>query len=159
MFNFNFMKNTNEENEMVTLDGNSGGIVEQGYGVDKVEQEQSEEGRDSEGMTPEEETESANEEDATLRLIRDFPKVCERIAELMRRHAEEAALEVLQKGEKYDEAVANADKEGYLRGKNEKIELVKNHRLTSLDEPANTEDETQEPAVFPRYSRRSVWDR
>ena len=45
----------------------------------------------------------------------------------------------------------NAETEGYLRGRNEKIDNAT--RPTPIEEPAH------EPATFPRYTRSSVWDR
>ena len=151
------MKNTNEKNEMVTLDGDSIGVSGQ---IDGVVEKGQEQGFYTEDMIPvgEEADEAKEEEDATLRLIRQFPKVCERIAELMRRPAENAALELLNKGEHFDEAVANAENEGYLRGKNEKIELVKNHRMNRLDDVPERDDTEQDAMFFPRYSRHSVWE-
>lgn len=76
----------------------------------------------------------------------------------MREHAENVAMDLLQKGMNYDEAVALADKEGYRRGKNEKIELVKNHRMPQLDK--ESEDNSTENAqnIFPKYGKRSIWD-
>ena len=59
-------------------------------------------------------------------------------------------LETLARGISHDNDVANADAAGYLRGRNEKIEVVI-HPETD-DEPA------QPHPVFPRYCRRSIWD-
>ncbi len=50
-----------------------------------------------------------------------------------------------------DEDLKNADAAGYLRGRNEKIEIV-NRAAT---EPPETE---VKPAAFPRYAKRSFWD-
>ena len=44
-----------------------------------------------------------------------------------------------------------ADAAGYLRGRNEKIEIVNR----AADEPPEAE---VKPVAFPRYSRRSFWD-
>lgn len=98
-------------------------------------------------------------DDATMDLLKRFPKVRERIVELMKDRAENVALDIIRKGLEYDDAVADADKEGYLRGKNEKIELVKNHRMPQLDDMASADEETEERTIlFPYYGRRSVWD-
>lgn len=147
MFNFNFMENTNEKNENVTLDTAVDNAVEQ---VDEIV----ETGEEEQSIL----SNDASRDDSPMGVLKRYPKVCERIAELMRERAENMALELLQKGMGYDEAVANADKEGYLRGKNEKIELVKNHRFNSLDELPSIEDPLSETTIFPRYDRRSVWD-
>lgn len=98
------------------------------------------------------------DDDPTMRVLKQFPQVCARIAEIMKEHAESLAMDLLQKGVSYDEAVANADKEGYLRGKNEKIELITKHRMPQLDnEPGDDLGETSQ-CPFPRYGKRSVWD-
>lgn len=99
------------------------------------------------------------EEDATMSVLRRFPKVCARIAELMNERAEAVALEVIGKGLDFENAVANADKEGYVRGKNEKIELIKGGRMPQLDaESADEDDEKPAWDLFPRYRKRSVWE-
>lgn len=98
------------------------------------------------------------DDDPTMNVLKQFPQVCTRIAEIMREHAESLAMDLLQKGMHYDEAVANADKEGYLRGKNEKIELITNHRMPQLDNnPGDDLGETSQ-CLFPRYGKRSVWE-
>lgn len=60
------------------------------------------------------------------------------------------ARQILSQGITHDDDVRNAETEGYLRGRNEKIETA-----TSVPK----EDTATEPAAFPRYHRRSVWDR
>lgn len=60
------------------------------------------------------------------------------------------AIQILSKGINHDEDVKNAETEGYLRGRNEKIAAT-----TGVTE----EDAEVKPATFPRYHRRSVWDR
>lgn len=50
-----------------------------------------------------------------------------------------------------DEDLKNADAAGYLRGRNEKIEIV--NRAAA----EQTADEAK-PAMFPRYAKRSFWD-
>ena len=49
-----------------------------------------------------------------------------------------------------DEDLKNAEAAGYLRGRNEKIEL-----MNRTAEPPEAE---VKPAAFPRYTRRSFWD-
>ncbi len=102
---------------------------------------------------------NANErEDADdeTEILRKFPRVCARIAEIMSSRAEDVALELIGKGLAYDEAIANADKEGYVRGKNEKIELVKGHRMPQLD--ADVKPDGAADVMFPIYAKRSVWE-
>lgn len=60
------------------------------------------------------------------------------------------AIQILSNGINHDEDVKNAETEGYLRGRNEKIAAT-----TGVTE----EDAKVKPATFPRYHRRSVWDR
>ncbi|MGM9869629.1 MAG: hypothetical protein ACI30R_08410 [Sodaliphilus sp.] len=60
------------------------------------------------------------------------------------------AIQILSQGITHDEDVKNAETEGYLRGRNEKIATA-----TGVPE----EDAEVKPATFPRYHRRSVWDR
>ena len=140
------MENTNEKIENEMLDTVAGGTVEQSCEVVE-EQEQQEQ----------EPTSTEEQAESPLNALKRYPKACERIASLMQDKAESLALELLQKGMGYDEAVANADKEGYLRGKNEKIELVKGHRMPQLDKTPQPEEQTQE-MLFPRYGKRSVWE-
>ena len=59
-------------------------------------------------------------------------------------------LSTLARGITHDDDVQNADAEGYLRGRNEKIETVLH------PQPQDEEPLTQ--PVFPRYCRRSIWD-
>ena len=60
-------------------------------------------------------------------------------------------LATLARGITHDTDVKNADAEGFLRGRNEKIETVLHQRPDDDDEPETT-------PVFPRYCRRSVWE-
>ena len=60
-------------------------------------------------------------------------------------------LDTLARGVTHDTDVQNADATGYLRGRNEKIEAV-------LHPEPEEADETESTPVFPRYSRRSIWD-
>lgn len=64
--------------------------------------------------------------------------------------ASDELLRVIASGISHDEDVKNADAEGYLRGKNEKIETVMH--------PQPADDGPEATPVFPRYCRRSVWD-
>lgn len=100
------------------------------------------------------------EDDATMNVLKRFPKVCARIAELMNERAEAVALEIIGKGLDFENAVANADKEGYVRGKNEKIELVKGGRMPQSDAGNDNEEDFDKPVrpLFPRYGKRSIWE-
>ncbi len=49
-----------------------------------------------------------------------------------------------------DEDLKNAEAAGYLRGRNEKIELV--------SRTASPPEAEVKPAAFPRYAKRSFWD-
>ena len=49
-----------------------------------------------------------------------------------------------------DEDLKNAEAAGYLRGRNEKIELV--------NRTASPPEAEVKPAAFPRYAKRSFWD-
>ena len=60
-------------------------------------------------------------------------------------------LATLVQGITHDADVKNADAEGYLRGRNEKIESV-------LPPNPEHDDEAECTPVFPRYCRRSIWD-
>ena len=51
---------------------------------------------------------------------------------------------------KVQELLKNAETEGYLRGRNEKIEATQHFDVVPDEEP--------QPAPFPTYCRRSVWD-
>lgn len=59
-------------------------------------------------------------------------------------------VSILSHAVNHDEEAKNAEAEGYLRGRNEKIEQV--------TQPASVEEAHTEPATFPRYRKRSVWD-
>ena len=65
--------------------------------------------------------------------------------------ASDELLATLARGITHDDDVHNADAEGYLRGRNEKIEAV-------MHPQPQDDEETQSTPVFPRYCRRSVWD-
>ena len=65
--------------------------------------------------------------------------------------ASDDLLKTLVQGITHDADVQNADAEGYLRGRNEKIEAV-------LPPKPDRDDETVTTPVFPRYCRRSIWD-
>lgn len=66
-------------------------------------------------------------------------------------NATDDLLSTLARGITHDADVQNADAEGYLRGRNEKIETV-------LPPSPAPQDETESTPVFPRYCRRSIWD-
>ena len=148
------MENTNENIEMLEPNGDVAQEVAKGC------EEVADYFENLEEIVQEEETttsEKEEDDDPTMRVLRKFPKVCARIAEIMSEQAESAAMDLLSKGIGYDEAVANADKEGYIRGRNEKIELKKGHRMSQLDEEPASEKETS-GMLFPRYEKRSVWE-
>lgn len=66
--------------------------------------------------------------------------------------ASDDLLATLVRGITHDADVENADAEGYLRGRNEKIETVLPPERDAMgDEPEST-------PVFPQYCRRSIWD-
>lgn len=66
--------------------------------------------------------------------------------------ASDDLLATLVRGITHDADVENADAEGYLRGRNEKIETVLPPERNAMgDEPEST-------PVFPQYCRRSIWD-
>ena len=61
-------------------------------------------------------------------------------------------LNILVRGITHDADVENANAEGYLRGRNEKIETV-------LPPERDAMSDAPEPTpVFPQYCRRSIWD-
>jgi hypothetical protein len=77
----------------------------------------------------------------------------------MRTRAEAIALELIEKGIGYDVAVADADKNGYVRGRNEKIELAKRHRMPQLDAVGEQSDaDVSGVGLFPRYVKRDFWE-
>ena len=61
-------------------------------------------------------------------------------------------LNTLALGATHAVDVQNADAAGYLRGRNEKIEAV-------LHPEPEDDNETITTPVFPRYCRRSIWDK
>lgn len=171
------MENTNEREELVTLDSVGDCSVEQGEGTcgtceageaiatrERVDFDGEASARidcdgDSEKVTDDTAAPIAEKEDTVLRVLRLYPKVCARIAELMCEQTEAMALELIAKGVGYDVAVADADKNGYVRGKNEKIELMKGHRMPQSDVPSSKKtDEEGSRDVFPRYVKRNFWE-
>lgn len=68
------------------------------------------------------------------------------------------ALETLYCGVNYAQAVEQATHEGYIRGKNEQIELARKelHNVFPCDEGESCLDEPDLPLL--RHMRRSVWD-
>lgn len=181
------MNNTNENKQLDALDTVGDCSIEQSEGTCGT-CEQDGETRETEGQTPQEgqgerdcdsgndrpengerddntvndESSETDNDDATMRVLKMYPKVCARIAALMAEHAETVALDVISKGLGYDDAVAMADNTGYVRGKNEKIELEKNHRVRQIHDYYESDVEEQQSGVkqvaFPRYERKSFWD-
>lgn len=137
------MENTNENFEKDALDSS---VLEE---IAQLDERPVEDSEPTEQVT--------DDDDATMSVLKRFPKVCARIAKLMDERAEEMALDLIHKGLDYDDAVANADKEGYVRGRNEKIELVKGHRMPQLDD-AEEEETDAARVMFPRYGKKSVWE-
>lgn len=62
----------------------------------------------------------------------------------------EAAVAHMKQALNMEEEVKNAETQGYLRSRNEQIELMTHPR--DDDEPEHA------PATFPRYHRRSIWE-
>jgi hypothetical protein len=62
-------------------------------------------------------------------------------------------ITTLARGITHDDDVQNADAAGYLRGRNEKIEAV------LQPEPDQEPEEPEPMPSFPRYCRRSIWDK
>ena len=71
--------------------------------------------------------------------------------EIARGEVSETAIRTILAGVTHDDDVRNADGEGYLRGRNEKIELE--NRFDS-----NAEARAERNSVMPRFARRSIWD-
>ena len=65
---------------------------------------------------------------------------------------DDAVINLLALSLSRDEDLKNADAEGYRRGRNEKIDLL-TRPMNALDDP------DAHPSQFPRYNRRSIWDR
>ena len=63
----------------------------------------------------------------------------------------EQAIDTMKQALNIDEELKNAETQGYLRGRNEKIELT-THPL------AHDEAELTATVNFPRYRHHSVWD-
>ena len=71
--------------------------------------------------------------------------------EIARGEVSETAIRTILAGVTHDDDVRNADGEGYLRGRNEKIEIE--NRFDS-----NAESRAERNSVMPRFARRSIWD-
>jgi hypothetical protein len=166
MFNFKIMENTNEREEMDALDSVGNSTIEPSEGTCGAgkagEQGASGEDRgtdDHEGVSDETSDGPIGVNDESIELLKRYPNVCARIAELMRTRAEAIALELIEKGIGYDVAVADADKNGYVRGRNEKIELAKRHRMPQLDAVGEQSDaDVSGVGLFPRYVKRDFWE-
>ncbi len=65
--------------------------------------------------------------------------------------ASDELLTTLARGITHDDDVNNADAAGYLRGRNDKIDVV-------MRPQSPADDEAHATPVFPRYCRRSIWD-
>lgn len=64
---------------------------------------------------------------------------------------DEATLTILLHGLDHDEDVRDADTQGYLRGRNEKIDAI-------VARPTPLDDAPEATSLIPRYDRRSIWD-
>lgn len=67
----------------------------------------------------------------------------------------EELIGTLKKGVEYESAVQAAREEGYLKGKNEKIELMRTPHIAKTE---TAQTSTKETAQFPSYRRKSLWD-
>lgn len=81
----------------------------------------------------------------------DVAKIKALCGEIVRGEVSPTAVKTIVAGLCHDTDVKNAEGEGYLRGRNEKIEL-ENH----FDKYADSEAEAG--SVMPRFARRSIWD-
>lgn len=81
----------------------------------------------------------------------DVAKIKQLCGEIMRGEVSQMAVKTIMAGLSHDTDVKNAEGEGYIRGRNEKIEL-ENH----FDKYADSEAEAH--SVVPRFARRSIWD-
>ena len=63
----------------------------------------------------------------------------------------EETLTILLHGLDHDEDVRDADAQGYIRGRNEKIDAVATRPVPLDDAPETT-------MLIPRCARRSIWD-
>ncbi len=71
--------------------------------------------------------------------------------EIMRGEVSASAVKMLLAGLRHDDDVKNAEGEGYIRGRNEKIELQQRFEQYS-------EEYARANSVMPRFARRSIWD-
>ena len=71
--------------------------------------------------------------------------------EIMRGEVSDSAVKMLLAGLRHDDDVKNAEGEGYIRGRNEKIELQQRFEQYS-------EEYARANSVMPRFARRSIWD-
>lgn len=71
--------------------------------------------------------------------------------EIVRGEVSATTLRTILAGVTHDDDVRNADGEGYLRGRNEKIEFE-----NRFDQ--NAEARAERNSVMPRFARRSIWD-
>ena len=73
------------------------------------------------------------------------------MGEIVRGEVSAATIRTILAGVTHDDDVRNADGEGYLRGRNEKIEFE-----NRFDQSAEARAERN--SVTPRFARRSIWD-
>ena len=97
-----------------------------------------------------------NTHDTTPLLENIEPEKAERVRQLVETLANgeplnEETLTILLHGLEHDEDVRDADAQGYIRGRNEKIDAVTTRPVPLDDAPETT-------MLIPHCDRRSIWD-
>lgn len=82
-------------------------------------------------------------------LARQVEQLAQTIKDAPTLDADTVAM--LVKALEHDEDVKNADAAGYIRGRNDKIDVV-------LARPVPLDEAPETTALIPRYNRRSIWD-
>ena len=80
-------------------------------------------------------------------------RLCQLVEGMDQEAITDDVITTLARGITHDDDVQNADAAGYLRGRNEKIEAV------LQPEPDQEPEEPEPMPSFPRYCRRSIWDK
>ena len=80
-------------------------------------------------------------------------RLCQLVEGMNQEAITDDVITTLARGITHDDDVQNADAAGYLRGRNEKIEAV------LQPEPDQEPEEPEPMSSFPRYCRRSIWDK
>ncbi|MGN0213397.1 MAG: hypothetical protein ACI4AH_01140 [Muribaculaceae bacterium] len=81
-------------------------------------------------------------------VVSQIKEIC---GQIVRGEVNATAIKTIMAGVTHDDDVRNAEGEGYLRGKNEKIELE-----NRFDQDA--EKHAARNGLVPRFVRRSIWD-